>query len=883
MNRYYGLKAGVVPPQEKEHFKLVRDIAARGIVLLENHGILPLAKGSRIALYGYGARNTVYCGLGAASINCREFVSIEEGLERAGLAVTSGDYLDRYEAIMRQEEDAYYTNIREAGGGDLLKGVLKMYAEPFVPSAQPLITEDDVRRADTETAVFVISRNSGEGADRRYARGDYLLLDAEKENLRILSENFKHLIVLLNVGGVIDTSYIRSLPHLSALVLTGQSGGTTGLAAADVLTGRVTPEGKLTATWAEKYEDYPNAESYGAMNGNLDDEWYTEGIYTGYRYFDSFGITPAYPFGYGMSYTDFRIQTEAVTIKEEQLVTEVTVTNTGSGFSGREVVQLYVSAPGGELEKPYQELKGYAKTKLLQPGEAQKLEITVSLRNLASYSEKDSAWILGPGIYTVRVGNSSRNTRTAAGIKLERKIITEQCKRLFSPGCEMEEFSAKGTSFPRMEEKETLPENIISFEKTMETLYHIYDTEGVGAAKGDGSAEDCLAGNCGDSKAALHLKDVVEGHISLDAFVESLSVKEMVSLCVGNTGDAENGGNEGGAIVCAGSGDAPAVNGEIPLSIVPGACDTTRELIESRGIPNLNMADGGSGLRLVPEYEMDENGKVLTSGLLSIHGVDRIIGKDYIQDRKNHRVFDQYTTGLPVAVQLAQTWDRQLCRKCGEIEGKEMRTFGVRLWLAPSMNIHRNPLCGRNFEYYSEDPVVTGECAAAVINGLQSLRGTGATIKHLACNNQEDNRGANNVHVSERALREIYLKGYEIAVKQARPKAMMTSLNLINGIHAANNHDLLTRAARIEWSFDGMVMTDWGTTSQSENHLHKYAASTCAGCIHAGNDLIMPGSMEDIRNLTSSVENGEVNIEELRRCAKRILQTIMSLCIQEAF
>lgn len=289
----------------------------------------------------------------------------------------------------------------------------------------------------------MISRNSGEGADRRYARGDYLLLDAEKENLRILSENFKHLIVLLNVGGVIDTSYIRSLPHLSALVLTGQSGGTTGLAAADVLTGRVTPEGKLTATWAEKYEDYPNAESYGAMNGNLDDEWYTEGIYTGYRYFDSFGITPAYPFGYGMSYTDFRIQTEAVTIKEEQLVTAVTVTNTGSGFSGREVVQLYVSAPGGELEKPYQELKGYAKTKLLQPGEAQKLEITVSLRNLASYSEKDSAWILEPGIYTVRVGNSSRNTRTAAGIKLERKIITEQCKRLFSPGCEMEEFSAR--------------------------------------------------------------------------------------------------------------------------------------------------------------------------------------------------------------------------------------------------------------------------------------------------------------------------------------------------------------------------------------------------------------------------------------------------------
>ena len=300
-------------------------------------------------------------------------------------------------------------------------------------------------------------------------------------------------------------------------------------------------------------------------------------------------------------------------------------------------------------------------------------------------------------------------------------------------------------------------------------------------------------------------------------------------------------------------------------------------MIESRGIPNMHMSDGGGGLRVLPQFEVDKEGNLLTEGVISVRNVDKIIGGDYIQDRVNHDVYEQYMTGLPIATMLAQTWDRDCWRKCGEIEGKEMQMTHVELWLAPSMNIHRNPLCGRNFEYYSEDPVITGECGATVTRAIQKFRYAGVTIKHFACNNQEDNRHATNAHVSERALREIYLKGYEIAVKTAHPAAMMTSYNLVNGTHSANHYELLTSLLRDEWGFDGMVMTDWGTTSSGDNDKRKYKASTCCGCIRAGNDLIMPGAKADIDSLYHSVQTGEISLEELRICSKRILRTMLRL------
>lgn len=878
MNKYYGNKPGIIPQQEKEHTALVRDIAARGMVLLEHKGVLPIAAGRCVALYGYGAKNTVFCGLGAASFTSREEVSIEEGLERAGITVTTKGYLERYAAAMKAEEDAYYQAIREASGGVLMNGVLKMYKEPYVPAVQPMITQEDLRKAkqadsetgEVDTAIFVISRVAGEDADRRLVEGDYLLSKEEKENLSILSENFHKLIVLLNVGAPMDTSFIRSLPNLSALLFVGQAAGVTGLSVADVLTGKVTPEGKLVDTWAVKYEDYPNAENFAAMNGNLDDEMYSEGIFVGYRYFDTFDITPAYAFGYGLSYTEFEIGASEIERAGETVCIETVVTNIGTRFAGREVVQVYVSAPSGQLDKAYQELKGFAKTELLQPGESQTVNIIVNIRDLACYSEKDSAWILEPGDYILRLGNSSGNTKEAAILRISDKIICEQCKNLFPLDCEMEEMSSKDKS---TKDKEKFSEscNLVPADSLADKNIPVIQISGGELTcichqyRSPLWQEETAGGNPG----MLHLDDVRAGRTSLDDFVNSLTAEEMSYLCVGNAGERED--------ATFASYDGSNTETDIIVPMAPGTCDTTRELMERRGIPNMHMSDGGSGLRMLPEYEVDEKGRLLTDGILSVRNVDKILDGDYIKDRVNHTVYEQYTTGLPMATMLAQTWDRELWRKCGEIEGKEMQTFHVELWLAPSMNIHRNPLCGRNFEYYSEDPLITGECAAFVINAIQSFRFAGVTMKHFACNNQEDNRHGTNAHVSERTLREIYLKGFEIAAKKAHPAAIMSSYNLINGTHTANHYELLTLLARDEWGFDGMIMTDWGTTSQSDNDKRKYPASTCAGCIRAGNDLIMPGSHPDIRGVYEAVKNEEITMAELRLCARRILLTMLRL------
>ena len=444
MNKYYGKKPGTITSQELEHTKIVREVAARGMVLMENDGTLPLKRETKIALYGSGAKNTEFSGLGAASFTSREEVSILEGLERAGITVTSKEYLERYAEMIQAQEDAYYSRLRGFLKESLITAVVEMYGDPLVLGAQPIISREDLEKSrEAEIVVYVISRTAGEGADRRLTEGDYYLSKEEKENLRILSENFNKLIVLLNIGSQIDTAYIRNLPNLSALVFVGQAAGVTGLAVADVLTGKITPEGKFVDTWAEKYEVYPNALNYGAMNGNLDDEFYTEGIYVGYRYFDSFGIKPAYPFGYGLSYTDFEIKTGNIFKENGKLVVLARVKNIGGCYAGREVVQVYVSAPKGELEKPYQELKGFQKTRLLKPGETQTVQIEIELKSLASYNEGKAAWVLEAGDYLIRVGNSSRNTFVAAVVQVKEEIICEQCKNLCQDEMELQEMSAE--------------------------------------------------------------------------------------------------------------------------------------------------------------------------------------------------------------------------------------------------------------------------------------------------------------------------------------------------------------------------------------------------------------------------------------------------------
>ena len=308
--------------------------------------------------------------------------------------------------------------------------------------------------------------------------------------------------------------------------------------------------------------------------------------------------------------------------------------------------------------------------------------------------------------------------------------------------------------------------------------------------------------------------------------------------------------------------------------MVPGSTETTVSLLQSRGIPKLNVADGGSGLRLVPEFQTDADGNLATSPLFSIGNVDKFAG-DILHKEGGGDHYWQYPTAFPMAMLMAQTWNRALLRECGRVIGTEADIYGTDVWMAPSMNIYRNPLCGRNYEYYSEDPFVTGSCATAALEGFQTCKYAAPCIKHFACNNQEDNRGATNVHISEQALREIYLRGYEMAVRKMHPRSLMTSLNLVNGKHMANQYDLLTTVLRDEWDFDGLVMCDWGTTVSDPSEKRKYSCSSIPGCIHSGNDLIMPGTKGDIEGLLNSVESGELSVEELRLSAKRMLNLML--------
>ena len=749
MTQIDALKTDEIQNYEIEHQEEVRRLAGECMVILENDGVLPLQVGTKkIALFGTGARHTIKGGTGSGDVNVRENISIAQGLERAGFKFVTEGWLDQY--------DRLYADAQEA--------------------EQPEITEVDVKEADA--AIYVISRNSGEGKDRRAEKGDYYLSDRELQNIRFMTEHYKNCIVLLNVGGVIDLTALKAIEGVQAIMLVGQTGNMGGYAVADVLTAKTIPSGKLTDTWARSYEDYPSSATFSHRDGNLDDEYYSDGIYVGYRYFDTFGVMPLYCFGYGKSYTEFEIKTMNVTADEKQVQVEVEVTNIGDKYPGKEVVLVYYSAPDGIMEKPTQELAGFAKTKLLAPGEKDVVTITFATTDMASFDAYDAAWVMEEGEYTIRVGNSSRNTEAVAVIDLDEQVTTLQLKRLMRDTIAVRElhhmipifdiefdFGVPAIPFRIMLQAENFKKELVEYEVMRRTLMDKRKDE------------------------VLTLEDVKAGNATLDELTAQLTVGEMAELCVGT--ERKNG-------------------------------------------------DGPAGLRL-----------------------------------------ETPCTAIPIATTLAQSWDVDLIHRMGELVGEEMKQLHVDLWLAPGMNIHRNPLCGRNFECYSEDPVLTGLCAAAETKGVQSHEGRGATIKHFAGNNQEDNRMLTNVHISERALREIYLKGFEIAVKTAQPYAIMTSYNLINGVHSANNYDMLQNIARDEWGFEGLVMTDW-YTSQDTTEMGmvspsgKYSHSSSVQCIKAGNDLQMPGCQQNVDDIVEAVNEGkEITKADLQHCAKHILSVAL--------
>ena len=859
MAKIFASPSREVSERELRNGARVRALAPQGMVLLENNGFLPMeGKPGKIALYGSGARRTVKGGTGSGDVNSREVVNVEQSLEAAGYTIVTKDWIDRDCANEEALRADYFAMIHRKFEEIGRAAMGYFFDNPFQPPCIIPVGDADLKPDETDTALFVIARNSGEGKDRRAVPGEYELFPVEVEALKKVAAAYAHTVVVLNVGSVIDMKAVKAIEGIDAVLLMSQAGNYGGYALVDVLTGKAAPSGHLTTTWGVSYSDYPAADTFSHRNGNLDDEYYNEGIFVGYRYFDTFNITPQYPFGYGITYTTFDVETLDVCADERKVEVSVRVTNTGAR-SGREVVQVYYSAPDGELEKPYQELAGFAKTKELAPGASEVLKISFATKSMASYSVSRAAWVLEPGDYILRVGVHSRSTRIAAVLSLDGLVITEQLKNQLTPSLPLDLLSRRGaTPYADPEEpaQRASAKRIPLKAAAFETVTAVYS----GPAREIPKTEKSWT---------ITLEDVRSGKATLEELVSQLTPLEMATLCVG-TDRRETGGAQIGASSTA----------------CPGAAgDTTSLLIDSRKVRNLILPDGPAGLRLTTEFKTDAAGNVLPGGnaFAGLEFLNELNPK--VEIPSDAKTWYQYATAIPIATMLAQTWDLDAIEEAGDIVGGEMEEFGCDLWLAPGMNIHRNPLCGRNFEYYSEDPLVAGLAAAADTRGVHRHPSASTTIKHFAFNNQEDNRQHVNSVIDERAIREIYLKGFEIAVKESQPKSIMTSYNLINGEHTANSYPLNTAIARDEWGFRGFVMTDWGTTGSAHRiePETKYGCSYASGCVKAGNDLTMPGSQRDVDDILNALgkKEGEVpyplTLGELQSCALHILRVILEM------
>ena len=828
---FNGTTSPEVTQRETDHRKLAREAAAEGFVLLENKDhFLPLAKGSKVGLYGAGAIRTIKGGTGSGDVNERDSVNIFQGMKNAGYDVTSSEWLEDYDKLYVQARLDWKNEIFTKLNGDDTKFFDAYSATPFfMPSGNP-IDEEKAAADGADTAFFVLARIAGENKDRFDTEGDYFISKEEKAILAQVSRCYKNVVLVINTGGLMDLAFVEEFDNIRSILQYVQAGQEGGNAFADVVSGDVTPSGKMTDTWAKDYYDYPGAEVYSYKSGDLMKEKYEEGIFVGYRYFDTFEVPVRYSFGYGMSYTDFEIRTDDIKVSGRGMMNPkvsvtVTVTNTGDTYAGKEVVQIYASCPQGRLVKEFRRLAGFGKTKLLAPKESQTMTITFPLYQLTSYEEESASWILEPGMYGIWIGNDLNTSVLSGALELDEKAVMTACENICPLKEELNEIVPDAEKVQAREvawQKEVKEKRMSVIElKAAEIPTEKVDYQPV---------PEELPGKAGK-------------------IVDSLSVDQLAFLATGDPGRAQ-----GNALGSAGIS-------------VPGAAAETSPCAseEPWNVTTIALVDGPAGLRLKREYQVD-NGEIVASDFLAaLEG-----GFFSKPQEKRGTTYYQFCTAIPVGTLLAQSWDVELIKRVGEMIGHEMELFNVTLWLAPGMNIHRNPLCGRNFEYYSEDPLLAGMMAAAMTLGVQKVPGCGTTIKHFACNNQEDNRMGSDSILSERALREIYLKGFEIAVKDAQPMSIMTSYNLINGVHAANCYDTCTKAARDEWGFAGAIMTDWTTTN-----VQIQGECTAAGCMRAGNDMVMPGLPEDHENIKKELADGTLTMAELKRCIYNTVNIVL--------
>ena len=799
---------------EREHSALVRAAGPECTVLLKSDGSFPLDGPCEIALYGSGARRTVRGGTGSGEVNSRSFVTVEQGLKDAGFTVSTGFWLDSYDSVRRCAYREFVNEIKERAKKNhtfaAVEGMGAVMPEPEYNI--PLSVHGDA-------AVYVLSRISGEGSDRRPVRGDILLSETEIRDILALREKHRRFLLVLNVGGVVDLSPVTAVENI---LLLSQLGAETGNILADLLLGKAYPSGKLSATWSA-WEDYQTVGDFGGK----DDTHYREGVYVGYRYFDSVGLRALFPFGYGLGYTSFAVKPGSVSNDREEICVSAVVTNTGAR-PGKETVQLYVSVPEGTLDQPYQTLAAFAKTKELRPGEKQEVQLRFSLRDLASYDSSRAAWILEKGDYILRLGISSVQTRVAGVVRLDKEALTLKAKNCLGKP----DFEDWRPAEPRQEKPPRFVKVLRISAKSIESRAVNYERE----------------------------------H-PIDPLVAQLSDEELARMSVGLF-DAKAG--------------PLSMIGNAAISVAGAAGETVGDI---PGIPGLVMADGPAGLRLSREYTVNEKGvhpvgQTMPQSLMEFMDGPTALVLKLLEGKKPaaDAIREQNCTAIPIGTALAQSWNVALAEACGDLVGDEMERLGVHLWLAPAMNIQRDIRCGRNFEYFSEDPLISGKMAAAIARGVQKHPGRAVTIKHFAANNQETNRTGNSSQASNRTLREIYLRGFGICVREGAPLAVMTSYNLINGRHTSERRGLIEDILRCEFGFGGIVMTDW-IISSMKGKKDKYPWPSAARIAAAGNDLTMPGNKGDVNAILKGLEQKklrkrlsrqqlQINVTRIYRMAK---------------
>ena len=791
---------------ELENRYIANIAASEAIVLLKNDGILPLKEDS-LALFGSGARKTIKGGTGSGEVNERYSVSIYSGLLNKGFKITSNKWLDDYDLEFKDALDLF--NSIRFNPFTLLNDAAEQFSYPV----GRLINEDDVD-STTNVAIYIASRQAGEGKDKRLDNGDYNLKDEEVKNLEFLKRHYQSVILVINSGSGMDLSNIDHL-DLNAILYVNGLGEEGGNAFADVVKGNVSPSGRLTSTWPLSYTDIPNGAEYSYL-GDLTKEEYKEDIYVGYRYFDTFKVKTRFSFGYGLSYSKFSYEYSNFSVDKSNISFDVLVKNIGE-FKAKEVIQCYISMPKGEITKEYRRLICFKKTKELEIGENELLHLSFDIKDAASYLESKASYVLDKGLYLIWAGPSLDEAKIIYGINLDKTYYPYKLTNLVK--CDYDLNLLK----PSFDNEYLIPDNL----------------------------------------EMLTIKDINEVQINYDhpkykfsedvnLLVDKLTINEKIDLCVG--------------MGIKGMMDSDGI-------YTPGAVGKTTTKLFKKGIINLNLCDGPAGLRILRESAINKAGKQkMIMGSFPVGMMNRMpkwILTPFLA-RPRHKFLYQYATAFPVGMSLAQTFNEELCYEVGHAISLEMEQYGITYFLGPALNIHRNPLCGRNFEYYSEDPVVSGVIASSIANGVSSIDGNYATIKHFACNNTEDNRQHSNSIVSERALREIYLKGFEICIKNAKVDALMSSYNIINGTYAGNRYDLNTQILRCEWGYNGLVMTDWFETGGDR--------ANDAVALASGVDLIMPGAKSAKKMIKKGLKNGMLSINDLNRSTSLIIeQTLKSL------